>query len=190
MEYDIDENDEFFKIDIKDPDSMRFGFNDVVFNHPGVVLEAYRRVLSALAQEMTEGFWQQKLDKQGNSIWTWMTDTRNAAIESIETLKNAMIGDLQGTKFEKDINKLNADIDSEYEKAKNESDLDWRNTHIGPGQKLAYIKAHGVPRTFNDKSPAWHSFIEVKLKAYRKIFEQLELCIKDLKYFRKERNRA
>ncbi len=98
-----------------------------------------------------------------------------------------MVADLIGTEYSATIVGIKECIDNLEVAARNKSEIEWRNNHISPSERFEYLKRYGKPKTFNDKSSAWHEFLEEKIEWYRQIFEQLELCAKDLKYFRKDR---
>ena len=56
------------------------------FNHQVLVMKAMQKCLDLGSVEMVEGYWDTKLDKNGNAAKTYHPDTRRAFIESVKSL--------------------------------------------------------------------------------------------------------
>src|SRR3990167_3222872 len=83
------ENDDF---EIKEPSEF-FGQRDKGFSHSELIMASLRKCIEAGGKEMKAGFWNEKLDKFGNRIKTYVDDERKIFIECVETAKNQMICD-------------------------------------------------------------------------------------------------
>ena len=89
-------------VDIEDPENYRGGV-ELKFSHEMLVMEQYRRIQKSLSQEMKKGYEETKQDRTGNILSVkHYPDTRKEAGESIETLKNIMIGDVKADKITKE----------------------------------------------------------------------------------------
>jgi len=185
-----DEDNDF--IEIETPENFVYGNKDFSFNHQQLVFTAYTKTLNALSQEMVEGFWEKKRDKFGNEYWTYNKDTRREAIETIKTLKNVMVADIQ--KSDENI-RVNLGKLKEKEKSTKENFLkmqqDWWKSLDYMNQKEFIKKNAGFhPLILSDKSPYYHKYLNSLIEIYREIFEHLELIINDLKYYKASKIRG
>jgi hypothetical protein len=71
--------------EIEDVENWRGG-DENKFSHQDLVMEAIRAVLINGAKDLHEGFWNTKIDKQGNAIRTYEEDTRKIFIGSVKGL--------------------------------------------------------------------------------------------------------
>lgn len=60
------------------------------FKRPVLASEAVRACRESRAREMKKGFWNTKLDKEGNAIRTWQEDQRRVFINSVIALENLL----------------------------------------------------------------------------------------------------
>lgn len=181
-------NEEERELEISEPEHFQFQKQEG-FSHQLSVQKAYYKVEDCLAVEMVEGFWETKKDKQGNELMVYHKDTRLEAIESIKTLKNVMIADLEVTTYKPKIYfnlKKAKEIRKEY---LNEQINWWNNLDYNQKKKFLNQKEYNnfVPNFLHNKLPFYHDLINEKLEIYRRIFELLELCLANTKYFKKER---
>jgi hypothetical protein len=171
-------------VNVKEPDQFSYQKQEG-FSHQLSVQKAYYKVVDNLNVEMVEGFWQELKDKHGNVKLIHQTDTREQAIESVETLKNVMIADLQQTTNHNKINELLKSIETLKQTCLNEQKSWWKG--IGYDGQIEYQNKHLSfdPNHLYDKLCYWHEFRNQTVKIYRQIFEQLELCLSGIKYFKK-----
>jgi len=180
------ELDKEFDLEIAEPDPFSFGKYGQTFNHELLVMESYRRCQDALAKEMVEGFWSDKIDKFGNIMTIYNPDTRKAAIEAIKTLKNCMVFNIKDSDYEKRIVELEKNSEQKYLDILGEQNEWWLKSP--PQFRNDFFKKNMAfsTKSLNDKLPFWHKYLDEKLEIFRKIFEQLELCIAEkTKYFRR-----
>ena len=78
----VEEREDF---EIEDVENWR-GTEDNRFSHQTLVMKALDTCLTNGSVEMKEGFWNNKIDKQGNVIKLYQEDTRKKFIESVKTL--------------------------------------------------------------------------------------------------------
>lgn len=79
------EVDNIDNFEIEDVENWRGG-EENKFSHQDLVMEAIRATLINGAKDLHEGFWNTKIDKNGNAIRTYEEDTRKIFIGSIKGL--------------------------------------------------------------------------------------------------------
>ena len=186
----FDENEEGFEV--RDFSELNtFGSKNDVFNHETLVMRIYQKVQDALAQEMVNGFNSIERDMRGKEYVIYHKDTRNEAIESIKTLKNTMIADIKDTPFHRNINILLEELKRKYEEYLKRQ-KNYYNS-LNQTQRLEmlktnpeFIEAIGTNNLCPDSFLS-DSFINLAVDIYRDIFEQLELCLCERKYFKRKK---
>jgi len=174
-------------LEFANPDDMLAYSKDLTFSHQYLVMRVYQKAQDALAIEMVRGFWDFKYDRVGNPIKVYFPDTRRAAIEAIKTLKNTMIADLKGSsEHKKAIDEL-----EKKEKGLFQEKLTKQKTwfiSLGMEGQQRYRGEHiGFNfETLSEQSNFYDDYVENLLNVYREIFEQLELCLAERKYFKRQ----
>jgi len=173
-------------IQVIEPGEDGFSFGDKAeFSHQLCVFKSFSRTQDCLSQEMKEGFSETKQDPAGNIMTIIHPDSRRQAVEAVMTLKNVMVADIKGSEYEETINDLVKEgeglFDKELDKQKAFYNA-YPNHNKGPViEYLPFVKS----KTLFDKGPFYHSYLIKLVFVYRQIFEQLELCLSDFKYFKK-----
>jgi len=173
-------------IQILEPGQDGFSFGDKAeFSHQLCVFKSFSRTQDCLAQEMREGFSETKQDPAGNIMTIIHPDSRRQAVEAVMTLKNVMIADIKGSDYATNINKLVKEGEKIFDieiKKQRIFFSSYPNHNKGPViDYLPFVKSG----TLFDKGPFYHSYLIKLVFVYRQIFEQLELCLSDFKYFKK-----
>lgn len=185
MEREEDSQD-FKNIDFIDPDTGFQWNKEQPFSHELLVMRAYQTAQTNMAKEMIEGFWESKVDKFGNSRSFYNPDTRMQVIESITTLKNTMIADIKDSDYEKKINNLLESIDRLFKIYNNLQEKWWKEKNRAQQSEYLNLNKRFNPNSLDENSPFYQTYVLDKVKIYREIFEQLELCLAlNLKYFKK-----
>jgi len=181
------DKDPYADIEIIDTDNIQFGQQEKEFNHQSLVMLAYQKSIDALMKEMIEGFWQEKRDKLGNQLYVYNPDTRKSAIESIKTLKNLMIADITGTPQKKIVDNLITEDKTLYETHLKEQNS-WINK-LPRAAKTALVVKYNLFSSLdlNEKLPFYHYYINSSVEIYRKLFEALENCLAEKKYFKRKK---
>ena len=179
MAFDYD-NEE---LEFSDPET-NFGYNkDQGFSHQILVMMSYRKVIEALSMEMREGYNEKFTDDKGKVHIIYHSDTREVAFQSILTLKNTMIGDLEASPFLEKINDLIKQVGRAKKFWLKEQWRWWEG--LSPQQKIKFERegkyvAQGL---FNKQLDFDNFYIDDKIEIFREVFEQLELCLKTNRYF-------
>jgi len=171
------------------PTEMGYMGKDASFSHEILVMRAYQKVQDALAQEMVNGYNSIEVDNNGREHIIYHKDNRHESMEAIKTLKNTMISDLVDTKYLDKINELSQELKNkykEYVRLQNEyyKSLDYQQKQ----QFLAENKGFELSVNTNNLYPEFFysdTFIGYAINVFREIFEQLELCLHEKKYFKK-----
>lgn len=87
------------------------------FKKPLLAMEAVKSCREARAKEMTKGFWNMKLDKQGNAIRIWISDERKIFINSVIALEKLLSAEcLKDKKYQEFKKKIGIEIKKIFEK--------------------------------------------------------------------------
>lgn len=165
--------------DIIDPQDFGYTKEDS-FSHPALAQKAYYNCIAAGSVEMIKGFWETKMDRQGNQMRSYHPDTRQVYISCVETLKNILISDLDDDARKKImgmykyIKTIHTQLIAEEEK--------WFN-------KLNFAEKNKIQHIYgflNQEGIYYHQLVNVKVEVYRRIFEELELLLKRTKYLKKK----
>ena len=160
------------------------GAKDQEFSHSSLVMSAMKKCLEAGVKEMREGWYNERTDRQGNQIKTYIEDTRKAFIESVRSLKMIMAGDLDKTA----VNKLNKYLGRIKTKEKELIAYDnsvWEK--LTQHEKINYSRVgqRHFSKTLSNNILKKH-FIEYELIQWRNIFAELSRLTKRLDYFKAE----
>lgn len=181
-------------LDISSPDEMNFFSNNKqAFSHEFLVMRAYQKVQDSLGQEMVNGYNSIEKDNNGRDHIIYHKDTRHESIEAIKTLKNTMISDLVNTGYIKEINRLLKELKDKYKYYLNLQYKYYDSMNINQKRDLLMKYPDFIEVMSSDNLyPEFvfsDTFISSAVEIYREIFEQLELCLFDRKYFKKAKNR-
>jgi hypothetical protein len=168
-------------LDIVEPDSMRYGQN-AEFSHEGKVSMAYDKVIIALCQENRKGYWQEKLDRKGNLLREWKSDTRDEKINSVMTLKHTLISEIES---DADIKEMIRKKFEEIKKLEDDAILNEENWY-----RLLPINRKGAIQHYkgyiNQEFIFYQNMITEKVKRCEELFEILEKLLSKFKYLKRE----
>jgi len=172
--------------DIQIIDSETYeGEGDKQFSHQILVMRAMQKCLEAGCKEMRAGFINEKSDRVGNVIASYVEDTRNVFIESVETLQMIMTCDLD-KEGNINIGRIKKRLKDEYNKlcAEEKSDFDnapylIKQLRIKNGIFYREGRLHTELIYSND-------YIYSQVDASRKIVKELNLLTKRLKFYEEE----
>ena len=173
-----------------EPDNTNFEIEDVEnwrggdenkFSHQDLVMEAIRAVLINGAKDLHKGFWNTKIDKQGNAIRTYEEDTRKIFLGSVNGLIMVTHRDWKDSKnyFPK-ISAKQSEITTRKQYWKAQQWAWWSSLNNLQKQELTK-QGKGVtrPDTFNTNLEFDNYFDEDEERIYREIATLILDFIKD-----------
>jgi len=174
-------NDDF---EIGDVES--YGTNkDSGFSHQGLVMTSMRRALENGSKEMKAGWIQNKMDRNGNMIRTYIDDTRKAFIESVESCLDIMSCDIdEEAKIE--IDSLLKYLDDKNKELNGAEDLEWERMPKNIKVRLTEQGKGNIKGYFNKEKIYYQMYLEESVKVYRKILRALSKLTKRLDYYKAE----
>lgn len=152
------------------------------FNHQLLIMKAMTKCLELGSKEMKEGYWNEKADKFGNIVRTYVEDTRRAFIESVKTLMMFMECD-----YDSDAKEIiNSIKEKMVERKKYWLEQEWTWwCSLSPTQQQ-YLSKEGksvVRGFFNKKHDFDNYYFEEELDFYRKICSELNQLSKRLDFY-------
>jgi len=155
------------------------------FSHQMLVMSVMRKAIEASAKEMRQGYYNEKVDRHGNTIRNYIEDTRKTFKECVETAIMIMICD-----FDKD---ATDNIKKHKDRLKViKEDLfklelkDW--TSVGR-DVLKERLSKGIffrDGYLNTNLPYYQEYLEESVEVYREIFKELTLLTKRLYFYEVE----
>lgn len=155
------------------------------FSHQSLIMSSMNKCVEAGCNEMREGYWNNKLDKNGNTLRYYVEDTRKIFVESVDTVEMIMICDFDD-EANKSINKLKSDLDKYYQELCDEEKKDWTDSNETIKQtrwKQGIFFRKGY---LNTKLPFYQDYIEEQVKVARLIFKELTKLTKRLNWYEEE----
>lgn len=169
---------------IQDTDNYQSG-KDQRFSHQELVMSVLRKCLESGTREMMSGWFNEKVDKSGNIVRTYIDDTRKKFIESVKTSCNLMSCDFDN-EAKTNIDKLKGDL-KDYFKILQEQEKNY--ILFAPASTKKYFAERGVvhiPGTLIDSLPFSKLIVDEQVETYRKILEELSHLTKRLDFYAEE----
>ena len=170
------------------------------FKQAVLAMEAVQACREARAKEMKQGFWNNKLDRQGNSVRTWMEDQRKVFINSVAALGNLLSAEcLNDTLYEKSKEKIDQTSKTVFEKyAYTIFEFDpktggWRKTQtkfIPQVEEELLVPSPHDPKVLMNIKGGWdfkvNAYYDELVPVYDELFKELRNVIFRLKDFKKK----
>ena len=176
----MNEEDDF---EIKEPSEF-FGKRDKGFSHSELIMMALRKCIEAGSKEMKAGFWNEKLDKFGNRIKTYIDDERKIFIESVETAKNQMICDFDDDATSK-IKDIKVTLQTSLLTLKEQEEKYWKGLSARQKQEQNNKGIFQRDGYLNRGLPFYQDYLEEQVNIMRDILEEL-IKLTERKNFYKE----
>jgi len=171
-------------IEIKEMDGYG-GEKDMEFSHQALVMRALKKCLENGAREMRSGYFNEKRDRFGNQVRTYVEDTRKVFIESVETLKMIISCDMD-EKAEEIIKVIDAELHEKFEKLCGEEEIDWKNSLATIKQNRWGAGIYYRVGCLNKELPYYQDYIENEVRAARKVVTEIGKLTKRLDFYREE----
>lgn len=155
------------------------------FSHSSLVMRALSKCLENGSREMRTGYWNERTDKEGNKIKTYIEDTRKVFIESVETAMMIIKCDIDSEAKEK-IKEIEDELKEKYEQLVKEEETDWSAVPISIRQQRWKQGIHYKKGCLNKTLYFYQEYIDEEVKAYRKIVGELSLLTKRLNFYQEE----
>lgn len=174
------------------------------FSKPKIIEEAVRKCMEARCTEMRDGYFNTKLDKNGSPIKTWIPDSRKIFISCVDTLLCLMRPEIKrdeyftkyyDKKFDKKMEKVFDHFKYESRKLSENGDGEvvWKKTgmeFIPNIDASCVVRDADNPKTFIRVKGIWNEkvnqYYDQILPIYDEVFEQLNIVIDRLNYFKQK----
>ena len=153
------------------------------FSHQALVMEAMRNAIQSQSHEMKEGFFNKKVDQQGNLTMTYVEDTRLKFIQSVEALIVAMSADLDDESKEFIQQELNS-LDVEKDKLLQQQIKAVESLKPIPSKQFSQEHGGESFRYGLLKDQPWYGhYMSFELEAYKNILIELNQMLKRLDFY-------
>lgn len=177
-DYDSDENEDISESEY-DPKSE--------FKKPMIAMMAVQACRENRAKEMIKGFWNNKLDKQGNSVRTWVSDERKIFINSVIALEKFLSPECRRDKlFQKEKKEIDSELDKLFDTYSytlydyDDKSGGWKKTEerlIPQIDEELLVPSLSNPRVLNNVRGGWNHKINIyydkAVPIYDRLFEEL-----------------
>lgn len=171
-------NNDFEILDIEDyPDE-----GDQQFSHQLLVMRVMNKLVEAGIKEMREGYFNEKADRFGNIVKTYIEDTRKSFIETVKTAMMFMDCDYD-EEAKKNIKKILEDLQNTYN---NLVEIEKKDFEIAPLTLKNVRRLNGIffrEKSLNKQLPYYQEYLEEEVEAYRKIATELNTLTARLNFY-------
>jgi len=174
------EDDEILKGIVAEPDKF-FG-ETLTFNHQQLVMTGIAKCLDLGSKELKEGWWEEKIDKQGNMARTYHEDSRKAFVESVKSLLMVVSCDFDEEANAK-VRKLIKEIKTRKEYWLNQEWQWWVNLTNQEKDILNRQGKNVMKGFFNAKLSFDNYFYEEETDLYREVCTEINHLTKRLNFY-------
>lgn len=174
----MEKGDDLSPDDIVDVGGASWG-EKKAYSHEQLVMVAMGRIAETGAHEMREGWMNVKTDQRGNTVRTYIEDTRKRHIESIKSAMEILERDYDDTATIK-IEYYKSEINKKRKELLKEQNEWWNSLTLKHKQNYLHSPQGGIENSnaFNVNYGWYQLFIEYELELYRKIASELHKLIK------------
>jgi len=170
------DNDNFEILDVEDYHSDKLQ----VFNHQVLVMEILRKVSEAGSHELRAGWFNERVDNQGNVIRMYIEDTRKKFIETVKTAMTIMSCDFDTEATDT----ITAALDrlKGINKQLKQEQWNWFQA-LPPRMKQSYEGK--ISTIFFNVDLGWYlKSMEEEVECYREVLEELHNLTKRLDFYK------
>jgi len=157
---------------------------DEQFSHSTLVMSAMKKCLEAGCKEMKTGWFNVKQDRQGNTIKTYVDDSRKNFIESIKTCCMIMAADLD-EEAEEYIDGCFEDIEEKKKELAKLEEESYNKLNSGLKTLMKSQGIYNIPGHISHPELKEH-LVWFELEMFRSIFAELSKLAKRLDYWKEE----
>jgi len=151
------------------------GKKDEGYSHSSLVMSAMRKCLELGSKEMRAGWFNVKQDKHGNTVETYIEDTRKAFIEAVKTLMMNVSCDYD-EEAKKKVNNLKDAIEQKRNELIKRCDTFWEN--LAPCYKNELVKKGAIHyKGCLDQKDYQTIFTDYEVDIYRDIVSEINCLI-------------
>jgi|TARA_Y100000296_G_scaffold45780_1_gene52463 hypothetical protein len=157
---------------IIDPETDTLGTSKQEYSYEVLVMLSMKKCLEAGSNEMMEGYFNEKTDRQGNIVRTYVQDTRHKFIRCVKMLLSTM-KTIFDEDAKKDVEKILEDLDKKYEELCNE---ELKEFHNAPATIKKQRMINGInhrKNNLNKSLPFYQDYIQEEVDAYTKLYSVL-----------------
>lgn len=171
-------------VDFEVEDSENFNYSeDNKFSHEALIMLSIKKCMDAGSVELTEGWWENKIDKNGNVLKTYHPDTRKTYINSVKTLMGLAARD-----YKPETIKIIKTIMTKLEEKKKfwlaQEVRWWKSLNPMQQRQMAQEGKQVVDGYFNKNLDFDNHYFEDETETYREIFTQINILTGELRDFR------
>lgn len=155
------------------------------FSHSFLVMSVMRKCIEAGSKEMRSGWFNQKIDKNGNTVLTYIDDTRKQFIESVKTAEMILICDYDKD-IKEQIGKIEEYLKTKYKKLCSLEKNDWEKAHPLIKNSRMQQGIYYKEGYLNEDLHYSQVYLEEEVDAYREIFKELTKLTKRLDFYEEE----
>lgn len=159
--------------------------SDKSFSHSALVMSCLRKCTDLGSREMREGWFNEKIDKNGLIIKTRVDDTRKAFISSVKIAMAIMKPDMDDSAKE-NIKKIKEELKNEFKRLDDEEDEEFNG--LSPILQHQRIVSGIIPvkNSLNRELPYYNMFIDIEYDTYLNILGELSDLTARKDYFKAE----
>jgi|TARA_Y100000310_G_C20573232_1_gene759126 hypothetical protein len=136
------------------------------FSHQQLVMRTMTKCIEAGSKEMVEGFFNEKADKFGNIIKTYVPDTRKVFIESVKLAIEIMRCDLDN-EAEKDIDGTIEELNNYYDELCSKELKDFFDANPVIKKQRMDLRIFNMEGTLNKALPYYQEYIDFEVNSFR-----------------------
>jgi len=171
-------------IEILDAEHFR-GDKAQKFSHSAIVMACMRKALELGSKEMKGGYFNIKIDNRGNETRTYVSDTRQDFIESVNITETLMSRDLDD-EYNKAKEKIQQEADEEYDKLVKAEEIFWKELNFLQKKELIKEGIIYYKGCINEKLLFGEKWKDLKVKVAHKILAELGKVVSRCKDYEME----